>query len=441
MKKNLIKIITVFSLLFALVFLPGAICRTPQVKADLVQIEIWGVWDDSDSLNAIINDYKTLHENVTINYYKKTSQGYEDLIINSMAEGVGPDIFLIGNSWLGRYKNKIIPMPATVPLAQEISNPMPLMSMADTQEDFVDVVAYDNGDAIYGLPLSVDTLALYYNKDILNNAGIPQSPRTWTALKDSISKLRKIEASGRITQAGISLGTGRNIDGATDILSLLMMQSGTPMVNYDKTKATFAQNIESGDEVFSPGVDALKFYTAFADSSKETYTWNSSMAESLDNFVQGKSAMMLGYSYHADEIRKRSPHLNFAISECPQIKGSSMSVNYANYWTFVVSRNSSSPNVSWDFIKFMTSKKEVVKYLDVAKVPTARKDLVLSQAEDPILKVFASQILTSRSWYQKDNDAVDEIFMNMIDDVNRKSKTYSEAMKYAESRVTQTMGR
>ena len=359
-----------------------------------------------------------------------------------MAEGVGPDIFLIGNSWIGRYKNKIIQMPTIAPYAQEISNPMPIMNIADVQNNFVDTVSYDalaNGNIIYGLPLSVDTLALYYNKDILNNAGISQPPRTWTALKDSISKLRKIEATGKITQAGISLGTARNIEGATDILSLLMLQGGTPMVNYDKTSATFSQNVEVGDNIYSPGVDALKFYTAFADSSKEAYTWNSSMVGSLDNFVQGKSAMMLGYSYHANEIKKRSPHLNFGISECPQIRGSEIDVNYANYWTFVVSRNTTSPNVAWDFIKFMTSKEEATKYLDVAQVPTARKDLVLTQTEDANLRVFTSQVLTARSWYKKDSNAVEEIFLNMIDSVNRKEKTYSEAIKYAESRVTQTM--
>jgi len=442
MKKNSIKIITVLAMLFVLIFLPGAICRTPQVKAEPVQLEIWGVWDDSDSLDEIIRDYKTVNENVTINYYKKTSQGYEDLIVNSMAEGVGPDIFLVDNNWVGRYENKIVPMPAVAPPVQEIANPMPVMTLADLQNSFVDVVSYDvsaNGGIIYGLPLSVDTLVLYYNKDILNDAGIPQPPRTWVALKDSITKLRKIDAFGNVEQAGISLGTAKNIDNSMDILSLLMMQGGASMVNYDKTKATFAQNIESNGEIFSPGEDALKFYTAFANSSKETYTWNPSVLRSVDNFAQGKSAMMLGYSYNADEIRKKSPHLNFGISKCPQISDSSIDVNYANYWMFTVSRNSQTPGAAWDFIKFMTSKAEATKYLNATQVPTARKDLVLAQAEDSKIGVFVSQVLTARSWYQRDNDAVEEIFMNMIDDVNRKTKTYSEAVGYAENRITQTM--
>ncbi len=442
MKKNLTKIVIAFSLLTTLIFLPGAICRSPQVKPDPVALEIWGVWDDSDSFDEIIRDYKTAHDNVSIKYYRKTFEEYESLIVNSMAEGMGPDVLLIGNNWVGRYKNKIVPMPATLPYPKELANPMTVMSAVDLQDSFADVLSDDvsaNGGAIYGLPLSVDTLALYYNKDILNNAGIPQPPRTWTALKDYVPKLRKIDSLGKITQAGISLGTARNIDRASDILSLLMLQSGASMVDYDRTKATFAQNVESGDELFSPGEDALKFYTAFANSSKETYTWNSSMIGSIDAFVQGKSAMMLGYSYHADEIERKSPHLNFAVSACPQIQGSDVDVNFANYWIFTVSRNSKNPNVAWDFIKFMTSKEEAVKYLETAKRPTARKDLVLAQVENANLKVFNSQVLTARNWYQKDNNVVEKIFLDMIDNVNRGEKTYSEAVKYAESRVTQTM--
>jgi len=73
-----------------------------------------------------------------------------------MATGRGPDIYMIHNTWIPRYEEKLLGVPSE------------LITIKDFQENFVDVVYKDFivDGYIAALPLSVDTLALYYNKDI-----------------------------------------------------------------------------------------------------------------------------------------------------------------------------------------------------------------------------------------------------------------------------------
>ena len=58
-----------------------------------------------------------------------------------------------------------------------------------------------------------------------------------------------------------------------------------------------------------------------------------------------------------------------------------------------------------------------------------------------MLGVFAVQALSARSWYQADNDAIDQIFADMINDVNVKKLKTREALQAAEAKVTTLMSR
>ena len=44
----------------------------------------------------------------------------------------------------------------------------------------------DPVDKIYALPMAMDTLALFYNQDMLNAAGIPQPPATWSDFQEAV---------------------------------------------------------------------------------------------------------------------------------------------------------------------------------------------------------------------------------------------------------------
>lgn len=402
-------------------------CKPPPPED--AELEIWGIFDDSDIYEPLIKEYTEEFSHVTIKYHKKISSTYEKDLLNIMASGRGPDIFMLHHTWPARYSDKILAAPIEVITAKQV------------QDNFVDVVYNDfviNND-IVALPLSVDTLALYYNKDLFNTAGIPQPPKTWEQFLADVEKLTIKDESWNIIQAGAVLGTAQNINRSTDIISLLMLQSGAQMVNEKKDNAVFDESVKINGEDFSPGQRALQFYTDFADSLKSIYTWNTRMHYSIDAFYEGKVAMMFNYSYHLPTIRAKAPYLNFGISTMPQITTSEVNIDYANYWGLAVSRNSGASEEAWKFIVWLTNKENSQKYLEAAKRPTARRDLVLWQKDDLDLGVFAEQALTSRSWYQKDSASVEIIFADMIESVVLGQATIQEAIDKAVNQVTLSM--
>jgi len=218
-----------------------------------------------------------------------------------------------------------------------------------------------------------------------------------------------------------------------------MLQSGTQMVNSQKTRATFERSVDLDGERFYPGERALEFYIDFANPLKSIHTWNTRMHYSIDAFYEGQAAMMFNYSYHIPTIRAKSPYLNFAVSEMPQIDSVSADINYANYWGLTVSHNSQDFEPAWQFIVWLTQKEQAQKYLELAKKPTARRDLVDSQKDDPDLGVFAEQSLTARSWYQVDNSVIETILADMIESVVRGEATIKDAILRAVNQVNLLM--
>ncbi len=418
-------------LILAVVLITAAFgCKEEPKQEDIQPIELnfWGVFDDSQIFEPIIKAYKQIKPNVTITYRKLTFEEYEDAVIEGLASGKGPDIWSIHNTWLPKHQNKLATMP------NEVMTPL---MYSDT---FVEVATDDFvvDDQIYGLPLSVDTLALYYNKDLLNTEGIVSAPQTWEDFKDDVKKLTKTDIQDTITQSGAAIGTAENINRAVDILYLLMLQNGTQMVNERHTEATFDLPDETEKDYF-PGTTALTFYTDFANPNKEIYTWNPEMPYSIDAFTDEQAVMTFNYSYQRSYLKTKAPNLNYDIAPAPQIAGAQKTINYANYWAYVVSNSSMHQNEAWNFLNFMADKENVEAYTQKTDRPASRIDVLETQLDDPSLKVFAKQALTAKSWYQADPAQTEGLFSAAIDEVVAGTETPSEIIRTLAEQVTSLM--
>lgn len=454
----------IFILLAFIILLSGC---TKGPSKDMVEatqpitLDYWRVWDGPDDFKEILNKYKEIHPFVTINYRKLRYDEYEKELLNAMAEDRAPDIFSIHNTWMEKYKTKITPLPSEITMAYaskasadgktkiEIKNKKSL-ALVDLKNQFIETV-YDNvvlldgeeknlQEKIFGLPLAVDSLAMYYNRDLFNNAGIPNPPRYWNReFQQNVKKLTKQDRKGEIIQSGVSFGGSSNIERYSDILSVLMMQNGTVMMD-EKAVVRFHEIPSYLSKDRNPGQEALRFYTDFSNPGKEVYCWNEQLDNSLDLFIQGKLAMFFGYAYHLPTIKARAPKLNFSITTLPQIENSSQSVNFANFWVEVVSKKSEHSEEAWDFVQFASDKENVISYLDKTKNLTALKELISEQSDNLEINPFAHQLLTAKSWYKGKNvQAAELIFKQMIDYVINGEKMPEESMVFGAKAVQETI--
>ncbi len=390
-------------------------------------LQFWGVFDNGNDFRSSITTFEQRNPQVRVNYRQFSFEDYEKELIEAFASGRGPDIFMIHNTWLPKHRERIAPLPQFSANQEE-----PLFTIRNFREQFVDVTEKDlvvDGE-IYGLPLYVDTLALFYNKGIFNSLGVANPPDTWEELNGIVERITQVGENGEITRAGAAIGTAKNVNRSTDILSLLMMQSGVPMTDPATGQAKLSYWANNQDQ----GQVALEYYTDFANPFKRVYTWNQSVFYSIDAFQQGSVAMMFNYAHQIGVLRAKAPRLNFSIAPMPQLDLDSP-LNYANYWATTVSKFSTAQEDAWKFLVYLHSTEGIIPYLNSTQHPTARRDLVNEQKEELDLGVFAKQALTATSWYQVDSQAIEGILAGMIEEVNLRRKTPSEAINAAQSQI------
>lgn len=397
-----------------------------------VELVWWKTFEDSANLEELIQGYQATHKTVTIKYVKKDVATYEQDLVNAIASGNGPDIFTIHNDWLPKHADKLSPAPAA------------LLTERQYRETFVDVASDDfiKEGKIYAMPLALDVLALYYNKDILHSVGISEAAKTWPELVTHVQKITKQDSTGAFTRSGISMGTSGNVNRAADILLLLMLQNGTDFYSDNYQAAKFDQTQSTPAEPnFNPGATALEFYTQFANPGKKTYTWNSRTDNSVDAFSQGKLAMLISYSYLRPMILDKAPTLNWGVAPVPQVDATGLKVNYANYWGEGVSKAASKAKqaAAWDFLKYAVQKDNLTKYYAKHKQVAVRKDMLPGQYPDLEIGVFAENALTAKSVFKTDAAVFEGIIGKAIDDVVLRNMDPDEAIRNAAQQVSITL--
>jgi multiple sugar transport system substrate-binding protein len=358
----------------------------------------WGLWEDSSVLQGVLTEFETLHPKIKVNYIKQSQQQYRERLQAAIDRGDGPDVFRFHNTWVPMFRNELAPAGKDV------------MTTAEFASTFYPVASADlvGGQYIYGMPMMIDGLGLYYNEDIFTSAGV-SPPETWPDVLTIVPKLTVREGSTILTSA-IALGTSGNIENFSDILATMMMQNGASLTAPTGTQAE----------------QALTFYRKFSDPNDPVYTWNESMDNSVYAFASGKVAMILAPSWRVFDVIQINPNIHFKVIPIPQLPGNT--VTWASYWVEGVSAKSKNLVAAWELVKYMTTKDVVTKmYTEESKTrlfgePYARIDMASAISADPYVGAYIQQASTAKSFplasRTHDNGIDDRLIKYLLDAVN-----------------------
>lgn len=419
------KALTGGGLLLVLGFGCSGVSTTDLKAVRPVTLNYWTIYNDTAALENLAAKYRQTRPHVTINIRQVRSDEFDRLFTNALADDVAPDIVSMHTRWLRRFQGRLVAMPATTKMGRLVTtgslkkethvetdvNQMP--TVEGVKKNYVSAVAADvvNGTTVYGLPLSFDNLAIYYNKDLLDKAGVPEPPKTWDEFLAAVKAATKFDKDGKIVQSGVALGTDGNIDNAFDILSVLMLQNGVTVAS--GRAVTFAEGVDKVGPGH-PTLQALDFYTNFARPNKESYSWNDQMEPAFESFVHGKSVFYFGFAFDYTRVKSRAPDMNLEVIALPQLN-SAAPANIANYWVESVVRKSKRQNEAWDFVRYITSPANVLAYTNATGRPSPYRSHIKEQEKNPQIGPFTSQILVSKNWYNGTNwDAARDAFKDLI---------------------------
>lgn len=399
-----ISICIVVGLVAVLIFagvLPGfqGAGKNQNQGADLV---IWGTFSERDVLN-ILSDFNDENDPMKARYVEKNKETYEIELLDALASGTGPDMWIISQELLLKHKNKIFGLSFSSYSERQFKD-----TFTNPFEVFID----SKKENISAIPLIADPLILFWNKDIFSSAGVAKPPQYWDEFLTSVEKLTKIDQSKGIIQSGAGFGEFRNVRNAKEIISLLILQTGNVIV--DKNELNSVIN-EKQDQGLNPAENAIRFFNDFSNPNKTSYTWNKALSDDQTMFANGFLAMYFGYASDYGQIKKKNPHLNFDAAEVPQIRDGTLKTTYAKVYALAVSKNSSQSSQAFTAASVLSGAKYDKMFSDVFGLGPARRDILAEPVNNPILSVIYKSTIMAKTWLDPDSKSTYEIFKNMIE--------------------------
>lgn len=343
-----------------------------------VTITYWGLWENDATVQGVLSDFEAKNPKIKVQYVKQSPRQYRERLQSAISREEGPDVFRFHNTWVAMLRSDLSLVPKTI------------MTAADFSSTFYPVASADlvAGQNIFGIPLMIEGLGLYYNEDLFAAAGVT-APTTWEDVLNIVPKLT-VKKDNAITTSAIALGTTGNVENWSDILATMMMQNGAKLTQPTSKEAE----------------ETLIFFRKFANPADPVYTWNETLDNSIYAFAIGKVAMILAPSWRAFDIKEISsqanPNIRFKIIPIPQLPGNT--ITWASYWVEGVSGKSKRQEEAWKFVQFLTSRETATKlYTEAAKTrlfgePYARLDLASAISEDPYAGAFVKQAQSAKSF-------------------------------------------
>ena len=434
------KHLSIFQLIFLCVF--GALAVSGVLIFALVvggnnandagPVEIWGTLDSKAFSNFIEQAGNSDPRLSQLTYVQKDQATYESDITNALANGAGPDLFLLRQDYALKNAGKIAPMPQS-------------LSASQFHNTFIDAAdPFFSSAGALGIPLFVDPLVLYWNGDMLGAAGFAKPPAYWEELPGMTQAITKKSDAGSIIKSAIAFGEYSNVPHAKEILSALILQAGGSITQIDDAKRLSAALVARSGSAQQATENALRFYTQFADPSNSVdYTWSRALPDASKAFAAGDLALYVGYASEGPSIISANPNLNFAVASLPQIKDGnnsvSTAVDTAHVYALAVSRGAKNQRGAIVIANLLASPDYAKSLSSGLGIPSALRD-VLSQPAQGASDLFNKAAIISRSWRDPDPEKTSDIFRAMIERVSTGALRLSDAVARANEELSQVIG-
>jgi len=390
------------------------------------ELVYWGLWEPSSVMQPLIDEYESAHSGITILYSQQTYTNYESRLYTRLQQSdtssePAPDIFRIHNTWIPKYYKYLYALPTATMTKETYAT-----TFYPTATE--DLTGKDGN--IYAMPLEIDGLVVFYNKQLLSAAGVTTPPTDWDSFVELAQKLTKKSSAGKITQSGLAIGTSKNVSHAAEILSFLILEQGIDLI--DETNTTVTLNTTKIESV-------MNTYTSFAKGSNAI--WDSSLSTDLNMFFQGKLAMMIAPSWRAFEIVQSAPTIEFGTASLPQLSANQDPIYYSTYWAEAVSKSCANPKAAWDFISFLAQKEQQkAMYSNAAKIrafgePYSLVELNSELASNTYLAAVAESASEMTSWAMGDESFVKATLNEAITSIVEDGTDVQTALKSAETAI------
>lgn len=334
---------------------------------------------DRQLLENVLREFETQHPHLRVKYEVITDQ-YMDVIKTRLIGDAAPDVF-----FLEAFEAPLLIQHGVLePLNSYIT---PAFDLADFEPNLLN--AFKSKGKIYGLPKDFSTLALFYNRQLFEQANLSQAPQTWEALREYSRKLTLDKNSdGRIDQYGFGI--------APELARQMFMVEAYGGKLVDRQGYATLANPRS-----------LKGLQLVVDQYRQdrTSAQPSDMGASSGSemFGQQRVAMVLEGSWAIPYLQETFPDLEFATAEVPQINRQHRTMVYTV--AYVMNKKAKHKEAAWELISYLTSKEGMTAWGEGGVVLPSRKSVLaeLKRDRDPLYSPFIQGAEYATIWQSGEN--------------------------------------
>lgn len=319
----------------------------------------------------VIADFEAANPDININLNVFTWDEGRQKIAEMVDDGRPPTLARIATRWAPEY------------VATGLLEPVDDYMSDEFREEFIPLLIQEGAqyrNRTFGLPVTMGTRALYYNKDLFTRAGISDPPETWDELRESALKISQL--SNGIY--GFGLQGGNHIETGTYFYYFLWGNGGEALTP-DGTRAVFN----------SPeGIEALNYLRAMIDTGATQPDPTRDDRGALEaGFVNGRYGMIITGPWLAKRLDQEAPNVNYGIAPIPF---NTQPATLAVEDTLILFKPAEvlEKQAAWKFVEFIYQDKYRLKYVQREGVLPVK----ISVANDPSLT----------------NDATNAFFMDLL---------------------------
>ena len=420
------------------------------------------IWTDGNRnfLEALGREFfaEIQRQNIKIKVIEfDNSAQLENFLLSSMAEGHGPDVVYTTGNWVANNFEKLLAREGDETFLPKDFSSLFVRSANETLL---------RNDKIYGVPLGIDSLGLFYNQEhILDRLPARNVPgKTWKEIQEDTVALSKTDNSlARFSSSGIAMGRFDNLLYGFDILENIVLQFGGSFFTEDLREGNFYRKKGSIDgRSVSLGLKAVDLFTSFADSRFKHYSWSEFLAheatkyKNFETFAKGDVSMIFGYSGDIKTIKnvignqsknrqKTISEKNIRVTFFPQVEDPGLGGTrkiVAKVHALAVPKTTNKPKLAWNFLKFAIRKENLQSFFDETSLPTPRVDMLKEQETDPEVGIFVRQAKYARANilpFGISREYLSDGFKEVISTVNKGTGTANRGMQNLELQVTKLM--
>ncbi|MCR4830315.1 MAG: ABC transporter substrate-binding protein [Pseudobutyrivibrio sp.] len=319
-------------------------------------VTIWYYWETEghqQALNHIIEEFNSQQDDVTVEAKYVPFADFKKQLSVGASAGELPDLVILDNPDHAAYAAMGI--------------------FADLTGRF-DVSKYYDGPVnsctldgkLYGVPFGSNDLVLFYNEDMLAEAGC-EVPTTWDELLD----VAKATTTDKVY--GFAHCALQNEEGTFNFLPWVW--------------STGATSYEIDSE---GGIKALEFEKSLIESGafpKEAINWT--QGDTMNQFISGNLAMMINGTWQIPTMREEVPDLKWNVAPIPQDKQQASGLGGENY--AVIAGGNEEGAIK--FLEYATSGETCLYMMNTMGYISANSEIAETQFEgDAVYQVFVDEM-------------------------------------------------